>query len=77
MSQEDRAQEHEQQEWELRNIGRKYQPAPAAAGDTDYGPAECEECEDPMPALRRANRFRLCTECAAEAERMIALRARR
>lgn len=68
MSLEDRAQEHEQQQWELRNVNRKHAPPPAQPGDADYGPAECEECGADMPALRRADRRRLCTGCASEAE---------
>lgn len=77
MSLEDKAQEHEQQQWELRNVNRSHLPPPAAAGAPDYGPAVCEECEAPMPALRRAYRFRLCTACATEAERQAGRRGRR
>lgn len=77
MSLEDKAQEHEQQQWELRNVNRRHLPPPADPRDPDYGPAECEECEAPMPALRRADRAKLCTSCATEAERLEVRRGRR
>lgn len=77
MSLEDKAQEHEQQQWELRNVNRRHLPPPADPRDEDYGPAACGACEDPMPPLRRAYRFKLCTACASEAERLAVLRARR
>ena len=68
MSLEDRAQEHEAKEWAYRNAARPervtYKP-----GDAGYGPAFCEECESPMPELRRANGWVLCTSCQSAVER--------
>lgn len=69
MSIEDRAQEHEQQEWERRNVLARRAPPPAAPTDPDYGPERCDECEDNMPALRRSYRCRLCTSCQTALER--------
>lgn len=74
MSLEDKAQEHEAQQWELRNIHRKALPPPAAPGDHDYGPALCDDCEAPMPPLRRAWRLSMCTACTTEVERQAAMR---
>lgn len=72
MSLEDRAQEHEAAEWEIRNRPREPKKLiePGAPG---YGPSECEDCGNPMPELRRANGWSLCTECQSLIER----RARR
>lgn len=77
MSIEDRAQEHEAQQWELRNLNRKTLPPPAAPADADYGPAECEECGADMPPLRRAWRCITCVPCTAQAERLAARHGRR
>ena len=27
------------------------------------GPAQCDECDNPMPDARRAHGFRICVEC--------------
>lgn len=65
---EDAAQIHELREWEARNAPR----AAALAhkpGDHLYGPEECDQCEAPMPTLRREMGSRLCTACASAAER--------
>lgn len=77
MSIEDRAQEHEQQHWELRNVNRKTAPPPALPTDADYGPEACVECESSMPEQRRAWRFQMCTPCTSEEERLQVLRRRR
>lgn len=61
MSIEDKAQEQEIAEWERRQrvTPRKtYTP-----DDKEYGPAQCTECDAGMPAERRADGQRLCTEC--------------
>ena len=67
MADEDRAQDREIREWELNNAPRpdpvRYQP-----GDAGYGPAECEDCDDEMPAERRANGWTLCTACKSVRE---------
>lgn len=70
MSQEDRAQEQEVFHWELANRARPAAPV-FKLGDPGYGPALCsnEECEESLPALRRADGQRLCTECKGLAER--------
>ena len=73
MSLEDRAQEHEAVEWAMRN-GQRAEGKTYAPGEPGYGPAECEECDEPMPTLRRANGWSLCTACKAAQERF---RARR
>lgn len=77
MSLEDKAQEHEQKQWELRNVDRPQLPPPAKPEDPDYGPPACEECEGPMPAVRRSYRCTMCTGCTSEAERLAGLRRRR
>lgn len=68
MSIEDRAQDHEATEWAARNAPRaaaaQHQPS-----DPGYGPKYCDECESVMPALRRANGWRLCTSCQGHVER--------
>ena len=67
MSIEDRAQEHEILIWERNNRTRP--PAPTfGPGDPGYGPAECQECEDPMPDLRRQMGKLLCTGCQGRHE---------
>lgn len=64
---EEAAQEHEAREWEARNKARTpepiYQPA-----DPGYGPAECVECDEEMPAQRRAYGYHLCTKCKSARE---------
>jgi RNA polymerase-binding transcription factor DksA len=73
MSIEDKAQELEAAEWEIRNmmrpISRTFRPE-----EPGYGPAECEQCEDQMPAVRRGYGFKLCTTCAERAEKSARLR---
>jgi RNA polymerase-binding transcription factor DksA len=67
MSQEDRAQELELLEWERNNKVRTQKTySPHEAG---YGPEVCDECEEPMPALRRADGRRRCTVCQTHHER--------
>jgi len=66
---EDIAQDIELRQWERNNLGRnpgqtKFQP-----GEAGYGPAECEECGDEMPAERRAWGFKLCVSCKQVMER--------
>lgn len=68
MSVEDRAQEQEVMDWERNNRPRAERPI-YAPGDRGYGPAKCAQCEDDMPAVRRAYGYMLCVECAAERER--------
>lgn len=68
MSIEDQAQDHEIKLWERRNAPRPERPT-YAPGDPKYGPACCEECDEPMPTLRRANGWLLCTSCQSLAER--------
>lgn len=70
MSQEDRAQEQEVFHWEMANRARP--PAKVfEPGEPGYGPALCTnlECEEPLPAARRSDGQRLCTECKGLAER--------
>lgn len=76
MSLEDKAQEHEAKEWELRNTRRPEQPT-YKPGEPGYGPEECQECDADMPAKRREYGYRLCTACATEAERARAAGRRR
>lgn len=66
MSLEDNAQQHELQEWEMRNAPRQvstYQP-----GEPGYGPEECDLCGAEMHQVRRANGWRLCTACQTKRE---------
>lgn len=67
MSLEDKAQEHEAAEWEMRNARRPdrqlFNPS-----DAGYGPKECDECDATMPPLRRANGWVLCTRCQSLVE---------
>jgi len=69
MSIEDAAQEHEAQMWEIHNIHRRRLPDVKKPGEPGYGPEECEECGDDMPAVRRGYGFSLCTACASARER--------
>lgn len=67
MSIEDRAQEHEAHMWEVNNRPRErkmFKP-----GERGYGPAECLECEETMPDVRRADGRELCTACQNAADR--------
>lgn len=68
MSMEDRAQEHEAAEWARNNAPRPQKPT-YQPGDAGYGPEFCDECESPMPELRRANGWVLCTSCQSAVER--------
>lgn len=69
MSQEDRAQDEEAFRWELTNRPRPATPE-FKPGDKGYGPELCanEDCELPMPELRRRRGWTLCTECQGAAE---------
>lgn len=62
MSMEDEAQRIELMMWERNNAPRpapvKYEP-----GQPGYGPAECDECGEPMPEARRAHGFVVCVPC--------------
>lgn len=62
-------------DWERNNRPRVERPV-YAPGDPGYGPAQCSQCEEDMPAVRRAYGYVLCVECAAERERAVA-RSRR
>lgn len=67
MSIEDKAQEHEAQEWAINNRPRefvRFQP-----GDAGYGPEECEDCGAEMHPVRRMHGFVLCTSCQSAVER--------
>lgn len=67
MSAEDQAQALELLEWARNNTRRevmKYEPT-----DPRYGPPDCQECEEPMPALRREAGRTLCTACQSSQER--------
>jgi RNA polymerase-binding transcription factor DksA len=74
MSIEDIAQEVELLDWERNNrprtVRRLLEPT-----EPGYGPAECGECEDQMPDLRRAMGCVLCVDCTELAERRKRLRA--
>lgn len=41
----------------------------AARAPKERGPEECEDCEAPMPELRRGMGLRVCVECAEISER--------
>ena len=68
MEVEEAAQIHELKEWEARNTPRPAMPT-YAPGHPKYGPEFCDECDEPMPDLRRAMGSRLCTACASAVER--------
>lgn len=61
MSLEDKAQEHEAMMWTIANTPRAQRTY--AEGEPGYGPAECADCDAPMPALRRSMGKTRCTEC--------------
>lgn len=67
MSIEDRAQEHEAQMWEKINQPRQQQPT-FSPGEAGYGPAECNECGDDMPDVRRGYGYSICTACQSTHE---------
>lgn len=69
MSMEDRAQAEEAFQWGLNN--RRREPDPEfKPGEDGYGPAMCsnEDCEAPMPELRRRRGRQFCTDCQGVAE---------
>jgi len=68
MSLDDVAQEFEAAEWERRNAPRPERPT-YKPGDALYGPAECYQCPEPLPELRRAMGCQLCTACQTIEER--------
>lgn len=65
----DKAQELELAMWEANQRRHKAQNkfTPDQQG---YGPAECVECDSPMPEVRRAYGFVLCVVCASARERL-------
>ena len=68
MNLEDRAQDHEAQEWAIRNRPRDvitHQP-----GDLGYGPSECQECGADMHPVRRGYGFKTCTPCQSAMEQL-------
>ena len=67
MSIEDKAQEHEAMIWAQNNAGREVQPI-IKPGEPGYGPEECIDCDEKMPAVRRAYGFKRCTACASALE---------
>jgi RNA polymerase-binding transcription factor DksA len=62
MSAEDHAQELELKEWERNNKTRS-DPVRHEPTDAGYGPEECIECGDDMPAVRRGYGYKLCVTC--------------
>lgn len=74
MSAEDRAQDVELQDWERNNRPRAERKL-FKPGDPGYGPAQCAECDDDMPAARRAYGFQVCTPCKELAERQKRMQA--
>lgn len=68
MSSEDIAQQVELREWELNNLNRREAMARHEPDSPGYGPAECDECGDDMPAERRAWGLRICVACKSEQE---------
>jgi len=74
MSIEDIAQDVEALDWERNNrpraARRLFEPT-----EPGYGPAQCGECEDDMPDLRRSMGLCLCVGCTELAERRKRLRA--
>lgn len=68
MSFEDLAQAVEAQEWERNNTPRTAR-ALFEPDDDRYGPEFCAECEEEMPALRRAMGKSVCTTCTERIER--------
>jgi len=69
MSMEDVAQDVELREWERNNLARSRGPTKFQPSDAGYGPAECDECGDEMPAERRAWGFMVCVSCKQAMER--------
>ncbi len=63
MSLEDKAQELELAMWSMRNERTVPQDKHYAPEDAGYGPAECSDCMDNMPDVRRAYGYKLCTAC--------------
>jgi RNA polymerase-binding transcription factor DksA len=70
MSPDDRATEEESFLWELRN-GARPAPKEFRPGQDGYGPEFCanEDCEEPMPEIRRRHGRQFCTDCQDLAER--------
>ena len=67
MSVEDKAQEQELLVWQRNNVARtvtRYAP-----GDPGYGPADCNDCQDDMPEVRRIDGRQRCTPCQSIIER--------
>jgi RNA polymerase-binding transcription factor DksA len=75
MSDEDRAQELELKEWERNNRSRQA-PVKYSPGDHGYGPAECVNCDEVMPAVRREHGFDLCVACKTISEQVSSRYAR-
>lgn len=71
MSNDERAQQEEAFRWELTNRPRPASPE-YKPGDKEYGPECCanEDCEAPMPELRRRRGWKVCTDCQSVAEQL-------
>ncbi len=69
MSFEDVAQDIELREWERNNLRHSGKPTKFEPDQPGYGPAECEECGDDMPAERRAWGYKVCVFCKQATER--------
>lgn len=67
MSIEDYAQEQELMRWELNNRARP-EPVKYLPGEAGYGPETCVECDEDMPAARRAHGFEICVVCKSKLE---------
>lgn len=64
----DAAQDHEAQEWEIINASRRGAQSIFKPSDAGYGPAECDDCGEEMPDVRRAYGFSLCVHCKGSRE---------
>lgn len=68
MSNEDAAQALELKQWEFNNASRPVGPITYEPDAPGYGPAECIECGDDMPEVRRRYGFKMCVHCKSRQE---------
>lgn len=67
MSDEDKSIENEMLLWSIANKP-KQQQVKFEPGSPGYGPAECDECGNDMPTVRRAYGYTECVGCASVRE---------
>ena len=70
MCETDVAQAIELRQWEFNNQAPVERKLVYCETDPEFGPAECIECGDDMPMVRRQYGFKICVACKTKRERI-------